>query len=467
MMELAINDFQVNNESNDNETLHKFVKSIETETVVLHREAERKKPLSSSEKRKRNETLAIGLSKTDLLNTQNKANVNDKEEENITEVKIGASSDSFDTKTSKVDNFVEIDQSVSKSSVSNDIKDEKNEVTGTTNIISEEPFNNSIDHQNKDKTDSFQHGLDEKTESCDEKEHETKIQEDMKENRKISTERDEKVDNSYFKEVVSGVIKSLAQNNGSETKEICEPPQEEINKEDTEICQDVIDQDQGRDEVEFKNSENDHLEEDILQNNINIDKKNNLEEKTQGHVTIESIENSEKGSLEESILQNNIKMDDQDKQEDTTQEHNCFENIEKTEVADIENEKVLENNMKINDQIKEEEKINNLLPQTSSIEENINTEGEVSNNDENLQKHNDENSNNNLENVELGQNVEKGEETTTEIKTDVPETEKLDITVKVNIQTISLGSVSEKEILEYNENDDIEKSECDDEVDEE
>merc|ERR1711971_337692 len=172
------------------------------------------------------------------------------------------------------------------------------------------------------------------------------------ENRKISTERDEKVDNSYFKEVVSGVIKSLAQNIGSETKEVCEPPQEEINKEDTEICQDVVDQDKGKDEVEFKNSENDHQEEDIPQNNINIDKKNNLEEKTQGHVTIESIENSEKGSLEESIPQNNIKMDDQDKQEDTTQEHNCFENIEKTEVADIENEKVLENNMKINDQIK-------------------------------------------------------------------------------------------------------------------
>ena len=121
--------------------------------------------------------------------------------------------------------------------------------------------------------------------------------------------------------------------------------------------------------------------------------------------------------------------------------------------------------MKINDQIKEEEKINNLLPQTSSIEEKINTEGEVSNNDENLLKHNNENSNYNLENVELGQDVEKGEETTTEIKTDVPETEKLDITVKVNIQTISLGSVSEKEILEYNENDDIEKSECDEEVD--
>ena len=474
-MTLTINNFQVNKESHDNESHHKFVKSNETETVVLHTEAERRKPLTSSEKRRRNETLAIGLSKTDLLNTHNKDNVNEKEEENITEVRIDAASDSFDTKSSKVDNIVENDQSVSKSSVTNDITEKEKESIGSTNII-----NNSIDHQNSDKTDSIQHGLNEKTESCDEKEHETKIQDDMKENpKKMSSERAEKEDNSYFKEVVSGVIKSLAQNNSTESKEICEethpqPPfQEKIMKEKTEICQVIKDHDKDKDEVltnivnqnEFQKSENANLTEDILQNDINIDKKNNLEEKTQEYVTIERIENLENASLGEGKLQNNIKMDEEDKQEDTSQEHS-LKNVAKTEIADIENEKVLENNMKINDQIKEEEKINN-MPQTSSIEENINTDGEISNNDENLLEQIDENTVFNLENIEPGQNVEKGEETTTEIKTDVPETEKLDITVKVNIQTISLGSVSEQEILEYNENGDIEKSECDEEVDEE
>ena len=42
------------------------LRSIEAETVVTHKEAERRH-LTSAEKRKRNETLAIGLSRTDLL----------------------------------------------------------------------------------------------------------------------------------------------------------------------------------------------------------------------------------------------------------------------------------------------------------------------------------------------------------------------------------------------------------------
>ena len=42
------------------------LRSIEAETVVTHKELERRH-LTSAEKRKRNETLAIGLSRTDLL----------------------------------------------------------------------------------------------------------------------------------------------------------------------------------------------------------------------------------------------------------------------------------------------------------------------------------------------------------------------------------------------------------------
>ena len=40
---------------------------MEAELAVTQVETERKKPLSLAEKRRRNETLAIGISRTDLL----------------------------------------------------------------------------------------------------------------------------------------------------------------------------------------------------------------------------------------------------------------------------------------------------------------------------------------------------------------------------------------------------------------
>ena len=45
------------------------MRSIEAETVVSHGEAERRH-LTSAEKRKRNETLAIGLSRSDLMKSE-------------------------------------------------------------------------------------------------------------------------------------------------------------------------------------------------------------------------------------------------------------------------------------------------------------------------------------------------------------------------------------------------------------
>ena len=42
-------------------------RSVEAETAVTQVEAERRKPLTAAEKRKRNETLAIGISRTELL----------------------------------------------------------------------------------------------------------------------------------------------------------------------------------------------------------------------------------------------------------------------------------------------------------------------------------------------------------------------------------------------------------------
>ena len=52
---------------NSEDVLDSAVRSIDAETIVLQGEADRRKPLSLAEKRKRNETLAIGLSRTELL----------------------------------------------------------------------------------------------------------------------------------------------------------------------------------------------------------------------------------------------------------------------------------------------------------------------------------------------------------------------------------------------------------------
>ena len=43
------------------------LKSMEAETALTQGETQRRKPLSAAEKRRRNETLAIGISRTDLL----------------------------------------------------------------------------------------------------------------------------------------------------------------------------------------------------------------------------------------------------------------------------------------------------------------------------------------------------------------------------------------------------------------
>ena len=62
--------FQINNikeYGNSVDVLDSAVRSIDAETIVLQGEADRRKPLSLAEKRKRNETLAIGLSRTELL----------------------------------------------------------------------------------------------------------------------------------------------------------------------------------------------------------------------------------------------------------------------------------------------------------------------------------------------------------------------------------------------------------------
>ena len=50
----------------------KDVKSIEAEAVVTHKEAERRH-MTSAQKRRRNETLAIGLSRTDLIKSESQA----------------------------------------------------------------------------------------------------------------------------------------------------------------------------------------------------------------------------------------------------------------------------------------------------------------------------------------------------------------------------------------------------------
>ena len=400
--------------------------------------------------------MAIGLSKTELLKTDCKEREMDGEYS--FEDKRGAAPDSLDTKSIKEENVIELNETVlSTSFLTKDIKDVEKESTAAEDFKIE-----SNKSQDKNTTDSIQNGDICKTDIVEEINHEKKEQEEIK-----LTDRAEKEENSHFKEVVSGVIKSLANNNSSETKEISEvtppPPQtQSIIKEENDTSHFVID-DVSKDDVSKKecvdqkcndNLENVALEEkESKQNIIKMNEEANQDDREQEHVNLDNIVNLENANLDENNLENSIKIDDKDKQEEKKEDNVILENT-------------LQNNIKDDGQINEEEQINNMNHQTSSTEETMNKE-EVLDNDSNFQDAADVNTVDTLKNVESCQNVQKDEETTTEIKTDVPEAENVDITVKVNIQTISLGSVSEQEILEYNESEDVEKSECDEEVEEE
>ena len=463
---MELDDFQVNNnECLTNDSLHKSVKSIETEAVVLHREAERRKPLSSCEKRKRNETLAIGLSKTNLLKSNDKVIGFEKETKHF--------NGSLDTKSTKEEKVIEINQTSTQSFVTKTIKAEEQEST-VFPIISGDSNSNIDDTDNNDTTASVQIGCIERAAETpsnigDIMKQENENQEEIIDKSK-EAEKEEKEETSHFKEVVSGVIKSLAQSNCTEKKEDFEITSSQAAvKEENDIY--FVVKDQVNDDyilpkedsaVQENNEifENTDLEETFLLNRIENNDQVKYEENQKEHVNHENSKILEHGNLEENItLQNSKQIDDQDKQ---VEEHVILEDVRNSKSPE---KNILQNNLKVDCQIKEEENLNNLKPQTSCTEENVKKE-ELSNNDLNIHYNTDANTGETLENVESCQIVQT-EETTTEIQTDVPEVENIDVTVKVNIQAIPLGSVSEQKILDYNESEDIEKSECDEEVEEE
>ena len=414
--------------------------------------------------------MAIGLSKTNLLKSYDKDIGNEKDKKHL--------NDSFDTKTSKEENVIEINQTLTQSFVTENIKAENQEST-VFPVISEKSNSKIDDNENNNSTASLQIGcieraIDTETPFSIGKDirHENKNQEEtMDKSKEILTEKAEKEENSHFKEVVSGVIKSLAQSNCTENKNISEVTSSQtVIKEENDISKIVKDQGKEDDVLSKEDSadqenhgilENSDVEETFLQDRIKNNDQVKKEENKKEHVNHENLEILEQGNLEENILQ---QIDDQDKQVTNIEEHVMLEIIRNSKNPE---ENIIQNNMKVDCQIKEEEKFNNLNPQTSSTEENVNKEEEISNNNPKIHDHADANTEGTLENVEFCQNVKTDEETTTEIQTDAPEAENIDITVKVKIQTIPLGSVSEQEILDYNESEDIEKSECDEEVDEE
>lgn len=413
--------------------------------------------------------MAIGLSKTNLLKSTDKVS-------GIVE-EMKQFNDSFDSKSTKDENVIEIKQTLTQSCVTKNIKAEEQE-SNVFPVISEDCNSNIDGNENNDTTlTSIQIGCIEKaTETpCKiEKDitHENKNQEEIiDKSKEILTEKEE---NSYFKEVVSGVIKSLAQSNCTENKEICEVTSSQTVINETNDISKVVNDQVKKDDVSFKEDSDDQeshgilektdQEETILQDSIKNNDQVKKEENEKEHGNQENVEIMEHVNLEENTLQNSKQIDDQDKQLTNIEEHVILENI-----RDFKNpeENITQNNNKVDCQIKEEDKLNNLNPQTSSTEENVNKEDEIANNVSNSHDDAVANTGETLENVEFCQNVLTDEETTTEIQTDVPEAENIDITVKVNIQTIPLGSVSEQEILDYKESEDIEKSECDEEVEEE
>jgi len=65
----SVNTKTMTYEADQEKMVKKDIKSIEAEAVVTHKEAERRH-LTSAQKRRRNETLAIGLSRTDLIKSE-------------------------------------------------------------------------------------------------------------------------------------------------------------------------------------------------------------------------------------------------------------------------------------------------------------------------------------------------------------------------------------------------------------
>merc|ERR1712198_196010 len=140
-----------NIQSEENGLLESTIKSIETETVVFHKEAERRKPLSYAEKRKRNETLAIGISNSTLLKTSTSTEVLQTKTCNKIEEKCNLTYETgkkeFDDGITTVKNSISKDFQRSTSE-SNEFVEGKNE-----NIVSCNDLVNNVVQQNIENCD--------------------------------------------------------------------------------------------------------------------------------------------------------------------------------------------------------------------------------------------------------------------------------------------------------------------------
>ena len=243
-----------------------------------------------------------------------------------------------------------------------------------------------------------------------------------------------KEENSHFKQIVSDVIKSLPENGSIQsTSDNNEQAKAEFDQEPEMVSEET--NDEKRDEIEHVTAASSEGTNDI-QTKINeegepsvlaaISSTNNDEasgEHMQGEITEEPENSKETADLEENSDNGNVGAEDFDSKAKNEEQNKEDDLVITTENSDTEN---------------------------TSAQDNVNNEEKV---------------NLNIEETEKSMNDNDGQDI-------LDKNEQDSVLVKVNIQTIPLGSVSEKSNLEYeetetevkeNENDNESKNESEEE----
>ena len=452
--------------------------------------------------------MAIGLSKTELLKTRDIESISKSGRgsgsENEIEVEVTMRSKSFAVNGTQEENYAEVNSETFYTK-STEEETEINEPLILTPAQKEKSTNIQSNDQNNNETNASNTNIQIEMEKNVVKAPEKEVKED---------EKVVKEETSHFKEVVTGVIKSLVEHTSTESIEIGGKNTSETNVIPLELSQIGQDENSILDQISRgkHTSETNTLSLELSQSGQ--DKDNNPQPISQPVEEVTNPRAPESESLaadqEDAVYYRcqATSSDEYDKEENKY--HDLTDNYKHTsagsekdmdldikdnaETATLE-ENVEDNNFKIDEQLEEEQKLNKLFSQTSNIVEEFKNIEKNSNIDSNILKQNDENVVEKSENLnpcidtqkyekttdiqkiyeDVAENSEhfepcidfKKDEETTDLKTDVPEFETECITVKVSIQTIPLGSVSEQGILDYEENNGSEKSECNEEEEEE
>lgn len=471
-----------NIQSEENGLLESTIKSIETETVVFHKEAERRKPLSYAEKRKRNETLAIGISNSTLLKTSTSTEVLQTKTCNKIEEKCNLTYETgkkeFDDGITTVKNSISKDFQRSTSE-SNEFVEGKNE-----NIVSCNDLVNNVVQQN--------------IENCDQ-DLKTLIPENLKDDEKEECE----IVDDFISKVESQV--SLGRSNDStecaNTSEIAIQEYEDSKPMDKDLDaikgKEDIPHDKQIKEEEVSNSIREEVKSINNADENDESTKNTNSEKILEGIVEEKEDISHNPQIKEEEVRNETRKEvkstiETDGNNEITKDTNSDDFLE---VTNVPTKPVDLMSLEIKDDIKLPFK--SLESKNQQFDENENSgeisDGSAKHSDHSLDDHlvqlendgliEDKRVSDNDHQIRKGDETEIAEEEVTlstyksaELQSH-PEISILDgscdqktveqesegIFVKVNIQTVQLGSVSEEANLEYDDEKEVDKEETLDE----